>query len=332
MSETNNAQPGPVVTNSNSGLQSTDTAQHFQRVGELGANVERDRDYNEAQTSLLAEADDIMFDSSFRDYLGAPSLSSFFKVKLDLGNTGTDANGLENWLSNSGIYSSDGLGIERFSLLASEAILPGTNMAVITEQGSRQGIVEKFAAQRTYNDIALTYYVTGDYKTLRLFQEWINFMNPLYTASSSIEEKSAAETPKPFGYPKSIGKNQFQRLRYPDEYKRSLSITKFERNIGNTGSIKTYRGTQIPEVDPVFTPEKSFVPDAISYQFINAFPTSIQDIALTYQASTVLQVTVEFAYDRYVIVQNARKTGYEKASVPAKDDTKITVSDEVDKS
>ena len=177
-----------------------------------------------------------------------------------------------------------------------------------------------------------TDYVTGDYKTLRLFQEWINFMNPLYTASSSIEERSTREEAKPFGYPKSVSKNQFQRLRYPDEYKRSLSITKFERNIGNTGSIKTYRGTQIPEVDPVFTPEKSFTPDAISYQFINAFPTSIQDIALTYQASTVLQVTVEFAYDRYVIVQNARRKGYEKANVPVKDDTKITVSDEVDKS
>ena len=325
MSETNNAQPGPVVTNSNSGLQSSDTDKHFQTVGELGANVERVRDYNEAQTSLLAEADDIMFDASFRDYLGAPSLSSFFKVQLDLANTGVGAGGLENWLGTSGIYSSDGLGIERFSLLASEAILPGTNMAVITEQGSRQGIIEKFAAQRTYNDIALTYYVTGDYKTLRLFQEWINYINPLYSATGSPLEA------KPFGYPRAVDKNQFQRLRYPDEYKRSLSITKFERNIGNTGSIKTYRGSQIPEVDPVLTPEESFVPDAISYKFINVFPTSIQDIALTYQASTVLQVTVEFAYDRYVIVQNARKRGYEKASVPSKDDSKVTVSNEVDK-
>ena len=81
----------------------------------------------------------------------------------------------------------------------------------------------------------------------------------------------------------------------------------------------------------MLTPEESFVPDAISYKFINAFPTSIQDIALTYQASTVLQVTVEFAYDRYVIVQNARKRGYEKASVPSKDDSKVTVSNEADK-
>ena len=44
MSETNNAQPGPVDTNSNSGLQSSDTSKHFQTVGELGANVERVRD------------------------------------------------------------------------------------------------------------------------------------------------------------------------------------------------------------------------------------------------------------------------------------------------
>ena len=49
-----------------------------------------------------------------------------------------------------------------------------------------------------------------------------------------------------------------------------------------------------------------FDPQAISYKFINAFPTSIQDVALTYQNSTVLQVTVEFAYDRYIIVTNQK--------------------------
>ena len=53
----------------------------------------------------------------------------------------------------------------------------------------------------------------------------------------------------------------------------------------------------------------AFDPEAISYKFINAFPTSIQDVALTYQNSTVLQVTVEFAYDRYIIVTNQSQVG-----------------------
>ena len=182
---------------------------------------------------------DLAFQEDFQTALGAPSLSSFYIVNLDLAMGTSNSDGaeesLENWLTSCGVFNTP-YTMRRYSLLATEAILPGTNMAVITEQGSRQGIIEKFAAQRTYNDIALTYYVTGDYKTLRLFQEWINYINPLYTAAG------AALDAKPFGYPKSVDKNQFQRLRYPDEYKRSLSITKFERNIGNTGSIKTYRG------------------------------------------------------------------------------------------
>ena len=43
--------------------------------------------------------------------------------------------------------------VSRFELLASEATLPGTNMSVVQEVGSRQGIRERFATQRAYTDI-----------------------------------------------------------------------------------------------------------------------------------------------------------------------------------
>ena len=127
------------------------------------------------------------------------------------------------------------------------------------------------------------------------------------------------------GYPNATDSNSFHRFRYPNEYKKSLTITKFERNVGATQSqLNTYtttpkeeQGNDNPFVRILSDEERfqmnkkygAFDPEAISYKFINAFPTSIQDVALTYQNSTVLQVTVEFAYDRYIIVTNQSKVG-----------------------
>ena len=42
----------------------------------------------------------------------------------------------------------------------------------------------------------------------------------------------------------------------------------------------------------------------MSYNFINAFPIAIQDIPLNYGNGQVLQVQVDFSYDRYYVVQS----------------------------
>ena len=123
-----------------------------------------------------------------------------------------------------------GLGIERFSLLASEAILPGTAMSVLEEKGSRQGITERFATQRAYNDIAITYYIPSDYTSLRLFQEWINFMNPLYYkggvgGGDDVRLTSGYTS----GYPNATDSNSFHRFRYPNEYKKTLKKIIYQR-------------------------------------------------------------------------------------------------------
>ena len=270
---------------------------------------------------------DLAFQEDFQTALGAPSLSSFYIVNLDLAMGTSNSDGaeesLENWLKSCGVMNSAS-GIRRYSLLATEAILPGTAMSTLEEQGSRQGITERFATQRAYNDIAITYYIPSDYTSLRLFQEWINFMNPLYYrggvgGGDDVRLTSGYTS----GYPNATDSNSFHRFRYPNEYKKSLTITKFERNVGQTRSaLKSFETTPEEErgkfatfrEDPNdnFELQKKyglFDPEAISYKFINAFPTSIQDVALTYQNSTVLQVTVEFAYDRYVIISNQEKQG-----------------------
>ena len=278
---------------------------------------------------------DLAFQEDFQTALGAPALSSFYIVNLDLAMGTSNSDGaeesLENWLESCGVMNSAS-GIRRYSLLATEAILPGTAMSTLEEQGSRQGITERFATQRAYNDIAITYYIPSDYTSLRLFQEWINFMNPLYY-KGGVGGGDDVRLTKGYvsGYPHATDSNSFHRFRYPNEYKKSLTITKFERNVGQTRSaLKSFETTPEEErgkfatfrEDPNdnFELQKKyglFDPEAISYKFINAFPTSIQDVALTYQNSTVLQVTVEFAYDRYAIVTNQGNIGEQDRSKPS---------------
>ena len=280
---------------------------------------------------------DLAFQEDFQTALGAPALSSFYIVNLDLAMGTSNSDGaeesLENWLTSCGVFNTPNA-MRRFSLLATEAILPGTAMSTLEEQGSRQGITERFATQRAYNDIAITYYIPSDYTSLRLFQEWINFMNPLYykagfTGSGANDVRLTSGYTS--GYPNATDSNSFHRFRYPNEYKKSLTITKFERNVGQTRSaLKSFETTPEEErgkfatfrEDPNdnFELQKKyglFDPEAISYKFINAFPTSIQDVALTYQNSTVLQVTVEFAYDRYAIVTNQGNIGEQDRSKPS---------------
>ena len=275
---------------------------------------------------------DLAFQEDFQTALGAPSLSSFYIVNLDLAMGSSNSDGaeesLENWLASCGVMDTP-YAMRRYSLLATEAILPGTAMSVLEEKGSRQGITERFATQRAYNDIAITYYIPSDYSSLRLFQEWINFMNPLYYKGGVGTNDVRFDNGNRDGYPNAYESNSFHRFRYPNEYKKSLTITKFERNVGQTQSQLNNYSTapkEEQENDNPFVRVMSdkdrfemnkkygmFDPEAISYKFINAFPTAVQDVALTYQNSTVLQVTVEFAYDRYIIVTNQGDIGSDRS-------------------
>ncbi len=275
------------------------------KVGNLGANPQNPRPFADIQETALDVGE--TFETSFLDSLGHPSLSSFYKVRLDLAPTNS-AGTLEKWLQDCGVYKKDSLGQERFSLMATEAILPGATFATTSESGSRQGIVEKFAAQRTFNDVAVTYYLTGDYRSLTMFQEWINYINPLYVESGF----GGGRKPEPAsatGYPQDryISNNSFLRYRYPQSYKRSMTITKFERNIDTTLLRSNSTSFGLGDPDGI---QGGNVPEALSYRFVNVFPTSIQDIALSYSDSQVLQVTVNFAYDRYVMVRSSDVIGY----------------------
>ena len=66
----------------------------------------------------------------------------------------------------------------------------------------------------------------------------------------------------------------YRRMMYPDEYKiQTMNIIKFEKNYGKR----------------------------IEYQFINAFPKLVAAIPVSYGRSNILQVTITFNYDRYIV-------------------------------
>lgn len=72
-------------------------------------------------------------------------------------------------------------------------------------------------------------------------------------------------------------RNFSYRANFPEDYKTdALYITKFE---------------------------KDYLDRYLQYQFINAFPISINSIPVSYQASELLKCTVSFTYSRYVITK-----------------------------
>ncbi len=302
----------------------------------------------------------------FREAMGAPALSNFFKVEMDFAPSPGEpkdffpvelnaassgiyeqeknANNLSQWFTTCGLLDARN-SVERYNILANEAMLPGTSMSVAQEIGSRQGIRERFATQRSYTDISISFYLSNDYKVLRLFQEWMNFINPLYVTQEGIRHTQGYEG----GYPNHGERYAFHRQRYPHEYKRNIQITKFERDFkqpvkeeitfaqtnipdvrnapGEPASVSfrvapRFKGKTYKDIGPNFNDE--YKPNAISYNFVNAFPISIQDIPLNYQSGSIMQVTVDFCYDRYYIVNNKGKPA---PDVPAKGKTTTVNSD-----
>ena len=69
-------------------------------------------------------------------------------------------------------------------------------------------------------------------------------------------------------------KGYYRRLNYPDDYKvDTIYISKFEKNFNRR----------------------------LDYQFMNAFPKSVNSLPVSYGNADLLKVTVSFNYDRYIM-------------------------------
>ena len=101
---------------------------------------------------------------------------------------------------------------EAIGLFCSDAVLPGSALASVDARGDFQGVIEKFAHTRNFTQMNLEFYVDNDYKILKFFEHYIEFI----TGSSNSDPTSDTY--------------HFQ-LNYPSDYKMNETrIVKFERD------------------------------------------------------------------------------------------------------
>ena len=101
---------------------------------------------------------------------------------------------------------------ETSGLLCSNAVLPGSANAIANIRGNFTGVVENMSHARLFTEIVLEFYVDREYKTLKFFEHWIEFI-----ANGSGEDQSR--------------KDYYFRMEYPDDYKTyQTKIIKFDRD------------------------------------------------------------------------------------------------------
>ena len=273
------------------------------RVDPIYARMTLPRNTNDGRSSF----------PGVRELFGELSVTSQFKVTLFLGDTVSTANAdtdINSWLVSCGVLGSNlfngnrsSLNSLRYEFMCNETALPGVSMAMAEETGSRQGIVERFPIRRDFPEITMTFYVDAEYGIIRLFEEWMNFINPLYNTNGRLVSGN------PRGGVGQFDDSQFYRFRYPKTYKRDVAITKFERDIYIDPSTRNVERT----------------PSMLTYKFINAMPTNLTALPVTYEGSTITKTTVTFQYDRYVIL-NHFGTGENNYGNPNTTDNGDTVS------
>lgn len=222
---------------------------------------------------------------SVRDIFGGLSQSSQFKVSMYLGRNVQDRqedSQLNAHFTRCGLFDGPDDAF-RYDFFCSEATLPGSTFNMGEEQGSRQGMMERFASKRIFSEFDLTFYVDSDYNIVRLFEEWMNFINPLYDDQGEYTGSRRAQV----GYQ---DRNAFYRFRYPNTYKRLIAITKFERDfLPNPNS----------NLNGIYND-----PPMLTYQFIDAFPTNLTALPLSYEGTTITKTTINFSYSRYITLKH----------------------------
>ena len=227
-----------------------------------------------------------------QETFGALSQTSQFMVSLNLGRSNINQRGiaeLNRYLTGCGLFNQSSSTAETYDFLCSQASLPGSTFDMSEESGSRQGVLERFPIRRIYSDFDLTFYVDREYNTIRLFEEWLNWIDPLSRGSDTYQGDEDGQE----GFEE---KNSFFRFRYPNQYKTKISIIKFER--GFWRNPNTDKDTDDLQQQPI-----------LKYDFIEAFPMNIAAIPFSYDGSTLTQVTVNFSYSRYTVSkQNPRSS------------------------
>lgn len=150
------------------------------------------------------------------------------------------------------------------SIPCTEASLPGSSIMTNEIIDDHTGVSEFHGYRRMFDSNSdFTFYVDYEkYYVIKFFESWIG---------SIVNDNSAKYYDRFYSH----------RAKFPvSYYSKAFSIQKFERNFGSE-SGESYR--------------------PIQYDFIQAFPTNIASMPVSYESSEILKCNVTFSYSRYIL-------------------------------
>ena len=196
-----------------------------------------------------------------RDPVSRVSLDTFYQVSFSFGNN-------DKWFKqsvNSGSKRAAGTTFkQKMSLLCTQAEIPATSYLTTQAVGHHQGIQEVFPTLRQFPPLNLTFYVDADHLILEILESWMTYINPLSDRRRS---------------------DSFGRLNYPDTYKETLHVSKFERDTFLEGKDSAGNSRSTTKVS--------------HYEFVNVWPQNLQSMRISYGQSSILRCTIQLAYDRF---------------------------------
>ena len=193
-----------------------------------------------------------------------PSLDTFYEVNFSFGK-------YQTWLGGDapGKRRTQGTDfMQKMKLMCTQAELPGTSFTPQSAIGHRQGIQEEFPNLRNFPPLNVVFYADADHVIIEVLESWMSYINPIF--DSGIRESNA-----------------FTRFNYPEDYKETIHITKFERDT----FIRESRNA-------------SYQSNMTSYEFVNVWPIDLTSMRVAYGDSNVLRCNVQFSYDRFFTTFN----------------------------
>ena len=176
------------------------------------------------------------------------------------------------------------LGVDQdtVNLSCCEASLPGSQLATLENNNDRTGVTERHAYRRQFDDrIDLTFYVDAkNYTAIRFFEGWISYIMNEKQDDNPFSGGGGPTIDQP---PNLASREYNYRVKYPNDYiaDQGLKVIKFERDYQQQ----------------------------LTYEFIRSFPLSISSMPISFDASSLLKVTVSMSYIRYIVLKTPSRTG-----------------------
>ena len=205
-----------------------------------------------------------------------PSLDTFYEVNFSFGK-------YQTWLRGEtpGKRRTQGTDfMQKMKLMCTQAEIPGTSFVESSVTGHHQGITEAFPNLRNFPPLDLVFYADADHVILEVLESWMSYINPIF--DSGIRDNNA-----------------FTRFNYPEDYKETIHITKFERDT----FIRESRNA-------------SYQSNMTSYEFVNVWPIDLSSMRVAYGDSNVLRCNIKFAYDRFFTTFNYKDIQKQVVNTP----------------